>query len=200
MIASGGRRKKLEIPGENRFVEKGVYYCTICDAPLMVNKKVAVIGGGNAGLESVINLLPYANQIYLIEITGQLRGDKKTQEKAWQDEKISVLLNAKPLEILGNQFVMGLIYEDLISHDWRKIELDGIFVEIGSIPNSDFAKDLVETNPFGEIVVDPLSGRTSVKGIWAAGDVTSLPYKQNNIAMGDAVRATLNICDYLRRN
>jgi alkyl hydroperoxide reductase subunit F len=166
----------------------------------MVNKKVAVIGGGNAGLESVINLLPYANQIYLIEITGQLRGDKKTQEKAWQDEKIRVLLNAKPLEILGNQFVMGLIYEDLISHDWRKIELDSIFVEIGSIPNSDFAKDLVETNPFGEIVVDPLSGRTSVKGIWAAGDVTSLPYKQNNIAMGDAVRATLNICDYLRRN
>jgi NADH-dependent peroxiredoxin subunit F len=199
LIASGGRRRKLEIPGENSFVEKGVYYCTICDAPLMFDKKVAVIGGGNAGLESIINLLPYASQIYLMEITGQLRGDKKTQEKALQNEKIEVLLNAKALEILGNQFVTGLEYEDLTTHKRRKLELNGIFVEIGSMPNSEFAKDLVETNQYGEIVVDPLNGRTSVAGIWAAGDVTSLPYKQNNIAMGDAVRATLNICDYLMK-
>jgi alkyl hydroperoxide reductase subunit F len=200
LIASGGRRRKLEIPEEDKFCEKGVFYCTICDAPLMVNKKVAVIGGGNAGLESVIELLPYASQIYLIEITGQLRGDKKTQERALQNEKVRVLLNAKPLEILGNQFVTGLVYEDLTTQERRKIDLDGIFVEIGSIPNSEFAKDLLEINQCGEIVVDPLSGRTSVKGIWAAGDVTSLPYKQNNIAMGDAVRATLNICDYLMKN
>jgi len=200
LIASGGKRRKLEIPGENEFVEKGVYYCTICDAPLMVNKKVAVVGGGNAGLESVINLLPYASHIYLMEITGQLRGDKKTQERVLEDEKIKVLLNAKPLEILGNQFVTGLEYEDLTTHKREKIDLDGVFVEIGSVPNSEFAKDLVETNPYGEIVVDPLNGRTSVTGIWAAGDVTSLPYKQNNIAMGDAVRATLNICDHLMKD
>jgi alkyl hydroperoxide reductase subunit F len=200
LIASGGRRRKLGIPREDEFVEKGVYYCTICDAPLMVDKKVAVIGGGNAGLESVINLLPYASQIYLIEITGQLRGDKKTQEKALQNEKVRVLLNAKPLKILGNQFVKGLEYEDLTIHVQRKVDLDGVFVEIGSIPNSEFAKDLVEINPHGEIVVDPLNGRTKVEGIWAAGDVTSLPYKQNNIAMGDAVRATLNICDYLMKD
>jgi alkyl hydroperoxide reductase subunit F len=165
----------------------------------MVDKKVAVIGGGNAGLESVIYLLPYASQIYLIEITGQLGGDKKTREKALQDEKIRVLLNAKLLEILGNQSVTGLEYEDLTTQERRKIELDGVFVEIGSIPNSEFAKDLVEKNSHGEIIVDPLSGQTSVKGIWAAGDVTSLPYKQNNIAMGDAVRATLSICDYLMK-
>ena len=199
LIASGGRRKKLEIPGEDKFVEKGVYYCTICDAPLMVDRKVAVIGGGNAGLESVINLLPYASQIYLMEITNKLRGDKKTQEKALHNEKIKVLLNTKALEILGNQFVTGLEYEDLTTHERRKIELDGIFVEIGSAPNSGFAKDLVEINQFGEIVVDPLNGKTSLNGIWAAGDVTSLPYKQNNIAMGDAVRATLSICDYLMK-
>ena len=200
LIASGGRRRKLGIPREDEFIEKGVYYCTICDAPLMTNRKVAVIGGGNAGLESIINLLPYASQIYLMEITGQLRGSKKTQEKALQGDKTVVLLNTKPLEILGDQFVSGLIYEDLASHERRKIALEGIFVEIGSIPNSEFAKDLVETNQYGEIVVDPLSGRTSVTGIWAAGDVTSLPYKQNNIAMGDAVRATLNICDYLLKD
>jgi alkyl hydroperoxide reductase subunit F len=117
-----------------------------------------------------------------------------------QEGKILVLLNAKPLENLGNQFVSGLIYEYLTTHEKRNIELDGIFIEIGSIPNSEFAKDLVKTNPYGEIVVDPLSGRTNVKGILAARDVTSLPSKQNNIAMGDAVRATLNICDYLLKD
>jgi alkyl hydroperoxide reductase subunit F len=170
-----------------------------CDAPLMADKKVAVVGGGNAGLESVINLLPYASLIYLMEITDQLRGDKKTQERALQGEKVKVLLNARVLEIFGDQFVTGLAYEDLTTKEQRKIDLDGVFVEIGSIPNSEFAKDLVEINRFGEIDVDPLSGRTSQEGIWAAGDVTSLPYKQNNIAMGDAVRATLSICDYLMK-
>ena len=197
LIASGGRRRKLEIPGESEFIEKGVYYCTICDAPLMVNRDVAVIGGGNAGLESIINLLPYASQIYLMEITGQLRGDKRTQVKVLQNDKVRVLLNAQLLEILGDQFVTGLVYEDLTTHGQKTLELDGIFVEVGSLPNSEFAKDLVETNQYGEIVVDPLNGRTSIEGIWAAGDVTSLPYKQNNIAMGDAVRATLSICDHL---
>ena len=199
LIASGGRRRKLEIPGESEFIEKGVYYCTICDAPLMVNRDVAVIGGENAGLESVINLLPYASQIYLMEITGQLRGDKRTQVKVLQNDKVRVLLNAQLLEILGDQFATGLVYEDLTTHEQKTLELDGIFVEVGSLPNSEFAKDLVDTNQYGEIVVDPLNGRTSVEGIWAAGDVTSLPYKQNNIAMGDAVRATLSICDHLAK-
>jgi NADH-dependent peroxiredoxin subunit F len=110
------------------------------------------------------------------------------------------LLNVKPLEILGNQSVTGLVYEDLTTQERRRIELDVIFVVIGSIPNSEFAKDLVEINQCGEIVVNPLSGRTSLTGIWAARVVTCLPYKQNNIAMGVAVRATLNLCDYLIRN
>jgi NADH-dependent peroxiredoxin subunit F len=200
LIASGARRRKLEIPGEEKFLEKGVSYCTICDAPLMLDNKVAVIGGGNAGLEAVIDLLPYASHIYLLEITGQLGGEKKIREIALQHEKTSVLLHARPVEILGEKSVTGLMYEDLITKERKKLDLDGIFVAIGSIPNSEFAKDLVEVNTFGEIVVDPLSGRTSLTGIWAAGDVTSLPYKQNNIAMGDAVRATLNLRDYLVRN
>ena len=169
----------------------------ICDAPLMLDNKVAVIGGGNAGLEAVIDLLPYASHIYLLEITGQLGGEKKIRDIALQHEKTSILLHARPVEILGEQSVKGLMYEDLITKERKKLDLDGIFVAIGSIPNSEFAKDLVEVNTFGEIVVDPLSGRTSLTGIWAAGDVTSLPYKQNNIAMGDAVRATLNLRDYL---
>ncbi len=200
LIASGARRRKLEIPGEEKFLERGVSYCTTCDAPLMLDNKVAVVGGGNAGLEAVIDLLPYASQIYLLEITGQIRGEKKIRDLALQHEKTSVLLHAKPVEILGEQSVTSLVYEDLLSKERKKLELEAIFVAIGSIPNSEFAKNLVEVNTFGEIVVDPLSGRTSLTGIWAAGDVTSLPYKQNNIAMGDAVRATLNLRDYLLRS
>jgi NADH-dependent peroxiredoxin subunit F len=200
LIASGARRRKLEIPGEEKFLERGVSYCTTCDAPLMLDNKVAVIGGGNAGLDAVIDLLPYANQIYLMEITDQLRGEKKIRDLALQNDKTSVLLNARPVEILGEQSVTGLLYEDLLSKEAKKLELNAIFVAIGSIPNSEFARDLVEINNLGEIVVDPVSGRTSQTGIWAAGDVTSLPYKQNNIAMGDAIRATLNLRDYLIRN
>ncbi len=200
LIASGARRRKLEIPGEEKFLERGVSYCTICDAPLMLDNKVAVIGGGNAGLEAVIDLLPYASHIYLLEIAGQIGGEKKIREIVLQHEKTSVLLHARPVEILGEQSVKSLMYEDLITRGRKKLDLDGIFVAIGSIPNSEFAKDLVEVNKFDEIVVDPYSGRTSLTGIWAAGDVTSLPYKQNNIAMGDAVRATLNLRDYLIKN
>ena len=161
---------------------------------------MAVVGGGNAGLEAVIDLLPYASQIYLMEITGEIRGEKKIRDLALQHEKTSVLLHAKPVEILGDRAVTSLVYEDLLSKERQKLELEAIFVAIGSIPNSEFARDLVELNTFGEIVVDPLSGRTSLTGIWAAGDVTSLPYKQNNIAMGDAIRATLNLRDYFLRS
>jgi alkyl hydroperoxide reductase subunit F len=200
LIASGARRRKLEIPGEEKFLERGVSYCTTCDAPLMLDNKVAVVGGGNAGLEAVIDLLPYASQISLLEITGHLGGEKIIRDLALNNEKTAVLLLVKPVEILGAQAVTGLVYEDVLSKERKKLELEAIFIAIGSIPNSEFAKDLVETNTFGEIIVDPLSGRTSLIGIWAAGDVTSLPYKQNNIAMGDAVRATLNLRDYLLRS
>jgi NADH-dependent peroxiredoxin subunit F len=200
LIASGARRRKLAIPGEEKFLERGVSYCTTCDAPLMFDNKVAVIGGGNAGLDAVIDLLPYASQIYLMEITDQIRGEKKIRDMILHNDKTTVLLNAKPVEILGEKSVTGLVYEDVPSKGRRKLALEAIFVAIGSIPNSEFARDLVEVNTFGEIIVDPLSGRTSQTGIWAAGDVTSLPYKQNNIAMGDAVRALLNLRDYLLRS
>jgi alkyl hydroperoxide reductase subunit F len=200
LIASGARRRKLEIPGEEKFLERGVSYCTTCDAPLMLNNKVAVIGGGNAGLEAVIDLLPYASHIYLLEITDHLGGEKIIRDLALNNEKTKVLLHAKPVEILGAQAVTGLVHEDVLSKEHIKLELEAIFVAIGSIPSSEFAKNLVEVNTFGEIIVDPVSGRTSLTGIWAAGDVTSLPYKQNNIAMGDAVRATLNLRDYLLRS
>ncbi|PIR05980.1 pyridine nucleotide-disulfide oxidoreductase [Candidatus Jorgensenbacteria bacterium CG_4_10_14_0_8_um_filter_39_13] len=199
LIASGSRRRPLNVPGEKEFSGKGVFYCSICDAPLMKDKKVAVIGGGNAGLEAVGDLLPYASFIYLLEFTKILRADPLTQERFLKNEKVKVIFNVQVKEVFGEQFVQGLTYEDLNTGEEKKLELSGIFVEIGSLPNSEFVKNLVQIDKTEVIIVEPLSGKTSQEGIWAAGDVTNLPYKQNNIAMGDAIRAILNIYDYLNQ-
>ena len=196
LVASGSGRRKLGIPGERVYSGKGVFYCSICDAPLMNDKNVAVIGGGNAGLEAILDLIPYASKIYLMEVTDQLRGDKTTQEKVGNSGKVNMMFKVSPVEIIGEQFVNGIKYEDIVSREIKELAVDGIFIEIGSTPNSSFMKGLVDINKFGEIEVDPLSGKTSQDGIWAAGDVTMLPYKQNNTAIGDAVRAILNIYDH----
>lgn len=200
LVASGSRRRKLNISGEKEFEGKGVFYCSICDAPLMNNKNAAVIGGGNAGLEAVIDLLPYALKIYLLEYKDSLKGDIITQEKIKQSDKVQIITSAQTLEILGDNFVRGLKYKDLKSEEIRELKVDGIFVEIGAIPNSEIVKNLVETNQFGEIIVDPLTQKTSYPGIWAAGDVTNFPYKQNNIAVRDGIVAVLNIYDELNKN
>jgi alkyl hydroperoxide reductase subunit F len=197
LVASGSSRRRLNIEGEKEFSGNGVYYCSICDAPLMKGTDVVVIGGGNAGLEAVIDLIPYARKIYLMEVTDHLRADNTTREKALSSQKVRCLLEAKAKKITGNKSVMGLEYENLSSGKLEFLDIGGVFVEIGSVPNSNFLKGSAEMNPMGEIIVDPLSGKSSLEGIWAAGDVTSLPYNQNNIAMGDAIRAILNIYDYL---
>jgi len=200
LIASGSRRKKLDIPGEEKLDGKGVAYCSTCDAPVFKNKIVAVVGGGNAGLESVIDLLPYAAEIYLLEYSGSLKGDLITQEKVKNSPKAKIIAMAKSLEILGDDFVTGLKYEDRTSGEIKELKLDGVFVEIGSMPNADMVKDLVELNEFGEIIIDHKTQRTSCEGIWAAGDVSDVIYKQNNISVGDAIKAVLNIHEYLNKS
>ncbi|MGC9046984.1 MAG: NAD(P)/FAD-dependent oxidoreductase [Minisyncoccia bacterium] len=200
LITSGSRHRKLNIPGEDKFEGKGVFYCSSCDAPLLKNKKVAVIGGGNAGLEAVRDLLPYANQIYLLEHSDLLKGDLVTQELIKNNAKVKILLNAQAQEIIGENFVTALKYLDKKENQQKVLEIDGIFVEIGQTPNSDFVKNLVELNQYNEIVVDCTNQRTSKLGIWAAGDVTNVLYKQNNISVGDAIKAVLNIYDYLNTN
>ncbi|MCX7589756.1 MAG: FAD-dependent oxidoreductase [Patescibacteria group bacterium] len=200
LVASGSRRKKLNVPGEKEFEGKGVFYCSICDAPLLKNKVAAVIGGGNAGLEAVLDLLPYASNIYLLEFNDKLKGDEKTQEKIRLNSKVKIIFNAQTLEILGNQLVYGLKYRDRLNEQIKELKVDGIFVEIGAIPNSEMVKDLVHINNFGEILVDLQTQKTSYPGIWAAGDVTNRFYKQNNIAVGDAIVALLNINDELNKN
>ena len=199
LLATGSQRKKLGIPGEKEFNGRGVAYCSICDAPLFKGKEVAVVGGGNAGLEAVIDLLPYATKIYLFERIDKLKGDKVTQEKILAEPKVQPVMFVQAEAIEGNEFVTGIKYKDLKTGESKTIPVGGVFVEIGSIPSSDLVKDLVQLDSFGNIIVDHKTQQTSNPGIWAAGDVTDVLYKQNNISAGDAVKALLNIDEKLRK-
>lgn len=199
LITTGSHHKKLNIPGETELNGKGVVYCSTCDAPLFNNKDVVVVGGGNSGLEAVVDLFPYANKIYLLHRGEKLKGDPVTQEKIKANAKVDIILNAEIKNILGSQFVTGLKYLDKINNMEKTIEVEGVFVEVGSEPNSAIVKDLVAINDWGQIIIDHKTQKTSHPLIWAAGDVTDGLYKQNNISMGDAVKAVLNIYDYLNK-
>lgn len=199
LVASGSVRRKLGIPGEKELDGKGVVYCSTCDAPLFKGKDVAVVGGGNAGLEAAIDLFPYAGKIYLLELRPELKGDQVTQEKIRANQNVSVLTGAQALRITGRDFVDGLVYKDLKSGEERTLAVQGVFVEIGAVPNSGFVKDLVKTNALGEIIVDHLTEQTSHPRIWAVGDATDVRYKQNNISVGDGVKAALHIDEVLHK-
>lgn len=198
IVTSGSRRRKLGVPGEEEFNGKGVAYCSTCDAPIFAGQKVAVVGGGNAGLEAVQDLIPYASEIYLLEFGDAIKGDPVTFEQIKKSEKLKqVILNAETQEIIGNKFVSGLKYKDRKTNEEKTLEVAGVFVEIGAVPNSEFLGGLVEKNKYGEIVIDHKTSATSKEGIFAAGDVTDEMYKQNNISVGDAVKAALGAYMYL---
>lgn len=198
LLATGSVRRRLGVPGEREFEGKGVAYCSICDAPLFSDKEVAVVGGGNSGVEAVRDLIPYARHITLIHHGGELKGDPQTQEKVLKDrEKVAVVLNAETTAILGDRWVQGLRYRDVMSGVEHELTVGGVFVEIGLDPNSALVKDLVQVNERGEIVVDPNTQTTSRPGVWAAGDITDGRYRQNNISAGDAVKAVLHIYETL---
>lgn len=197
IVVSGGRRRRLGVPGEDAFDGKGVAYCSTCDAPIFNGKTVAVVGAGNAGLEAVIDLFPYADKIYLINRKSELAGDPLTQEEVKKSSKVTIINDSEVQEIMGDKFVTGLNYLDKTDNQVKKLEVGGVFVEIGSVPNSEFMKGLVEMNAGGEIIVDHKTGATSHPGIFAAGDVTDEIYKQNNISAGDGVAAALSAYNYL---
>lgn len=199
IVASGGRHRHLNVPGEEQFVGKGVVFCSTCDAPFFRNKKVVVVGGGNAGLEAVEDLLPYASEVLLIVRSGELKGDPVTQEKVLASPKVSVLFKQLTQEIFGENIVEGIRLKHAETGDEQTIALQGVFVEIGMVPNTDFVKDLVELNERGEIKVDARTGATSVPGIFATGDATDVPYKQNNISAGYGVVAALSAYDFVRK-
>ena len=199
IVASGARRRRLGVPGEDKFDGKGVAFCSTCDAPLFRDKKVVVIGGGNAGLEAVQDLFPYALEIYLVERGEVLRGDAKTVDEIKKNPKLKeVILNAQTVEVLGDTLVTGLKLKDLTTGQERLLEVGGIFVEIGSVPNSEMVKDLVQIDDHGQVMINFQHARTSHPGVFAAGDVTDDPYKQNNISAGDGVRAALAAYAYLQ--
>jgi len=196
-IGSGAHRRKLGVPGEKEFDAKGVAYCSTCDAPIFRDMDVAVVGGGNSGLEAVVDLIPYAKSIKLLERSDSLKGDQVTQDKIKESEKVEIMFNVETTEILGEKMVTGLKYKDASSGEEKTLNLQGVFVEVGSIANSEMVKGLVETNKYGEIVVDHKNSRTSQLGIWAGGDVTDDPFKQNNISAADGVKAALDAHNYL---
>src|SRR3989344_2509270 len=199
IVASGARRRKLGIPGEDKFGGKGVAYCSTCDAPLFKGKNVAVAGGGNAGLEAVQDLFKYANEIYLLEHGDVIRGDAKTLEEIKKNPRLKeIILNVDVTEILGDSFITGVKLKDSKTGSERVVEIGGLFVEIGSVPNSEMVKDLVQLDDHKQIMVNFQFARTSCPGVFAAGDVTDDPYKQNNISAGDGVRAALAAYAYIQ--
>lgn len=199
LIASGSRRRRLGVPGEDKLDGKGVSWCSTCDAPLFKGKDAAVIGVGNAGLEAARDLLSYAAKVYLINRTNEVKGDAATFEKIGKNPKVEVIMMAEIQEILGDKFVSGLKYLDKNTGEVKELKLGGVFVQIGSVPNVEFLGDLAEKNQWNEIAVNCVTQETSQPGIWAAGDATSGLYKQNNISAGDAIKAVLNIHEFLQK-
>jgi len=198
LVATGSSRRKLDAKGADRLEHKGLTYCATCDGPMFEGADVAVIGGGNAGFESAAQLLAYCDSVTLINRGDTFRADAITVEKVSQNPKFKTILNADILEVKGEKFVEGLLIKDRNNNEEKTLNVTGIFVEIGQIPNTDFIKDLVPLDKIGKIKIDPWTGKTETKGIWAAGDCTNILYHQNNIAAGDAVRALEDI--YLELN
>ncbi len=199
LIALGSGYKKLNIPGEKEFEGRGVFYCSICDAPLMSGKIAVVVGGGNSGLYAVLDLIPYAEKIYVLEYSDVFRADQVYIDKAKKSGRVEFITMAKISEIIGDKFVSNIKYEDRNNGEIKELKVGGVFVVIGYQPNSLLIKDIVEFNQQGKIIVNCKTQQTSCEGIWAAGDITDVLYGQINIAIGDAVKAVLNINDYLKK-
>ncbi|TSC70664.1 MAG: Alkyl hydroperoxide reductase [Parcubacteria group bacterium Gr01-1014_46] len=193
LIATGSTRRKLDIPGALEFDNKGLTYCASCDGPLFAGQDVVVVGGGNAALETSAQLLAYCKTVTLLNRSDKLKGDEVTIEKLKTHPNFKIILNAVPKEIKGDKFVNGIVYEDAISKETIELKVAAVFVEIGLIPTTYFAKNILELNSIGQIPTDPRNQKTKVPGIWAAGDCTDGLYHQNNIASGDGVRALEDI-------
>jgi alkyl hydroperoxide reductase subunit F len=193
LITTGSTRRKLEIPGAKEYEGKGIVYCASCDGPLYAGEDTVVIGGGNAALESAAQLLAYAKSVTLINRSEVLKADPVTIEAVVKDPKMKIVKNAIPKEIKGDQFVTSIIYTDATTNEDYEIKCAGVFVEIGLIPTTWFVDGLTEMTAIKQIKVDPRNQRTSVEGLWAAGDCTDGLFHQNNIAAGDAVKALEDI-------
>ena len=199
ILATGARWREMNVPGEQEYRGKGVAYCPHCDGPLFKGKRVAVIGGGNSGVEAAIDLAGIVGHVTLLEFDGQLRADAVLQRKLFSLPNVTVIVKALSTEVTGNgEKVNGLVYKDRDTDEVKRIDLDGIFVQIGLLPNTDWLKGTVNLSNRGEIEIDA-KGQTNVPGVFAAGDCTTVPYKQIVIAMGAGATASLAAFDHLIR-
>ncbi|MCP1496148.1 alkyl hydroperoxide reductase subunit F [Pseudomonas migulae] len=199
ILATGARWREMGVPGEQEYKAKGVCFCPHCDGPLFKGKRVAVIGGGNSGVEAAIDLAGIVSHVTLLEFDSKLRADAVLQRKLFSLPNVNVITSALTSEVKGDgQKVTGLVYKDRDSGEFNTVNLEGIFVQIGLLPNTDWLKGTVELSPRGEIIVDA-RGETSLPGVFAAGDVTTVPYKQIVIAVGEGAKASLSAFDHLIR-
>lgn len=192
LAAAGSHRRKLLVPGAEEFDNKGLTYCASCDGPLFAGKDVVVVGGGNAGFETAAQLLAYTNSVTLLHRNATFKAAPITVEKVLANPKMKAITEVTITEVKGDKMVSSIVYKDK-NGDEVELPTAGIFVEIGQIPTTDFIKDIVETTEYGQIVIDPWTQKTSLPGVWAAGDSTNIRYHQNNIAVGDAVKAIEDI-------
>lgn len=192
LIATGSKRRRLDVPGADDLEHKGLTYCASCDGPIFAGQDVAVIGGGNAAFETAAQLLAYTKSVTLINRSDSYRADPVTVEKVLSHENMTGIMNATPTKVSGEKFVSGMTYTDVDGAE-QELAVTGIFMEIGMIPNTDYVGDVVKLDAYGRVEIDPWTQQTATPGIWAAGDCTNIKYHQNNISAGDAVRALEDI-------
>lgn len=193
LVASGAGRRKLNVPGAEKFENKGVTYCASCDGPLFSGMDVAIVGGGNAGFETAAQLLAYTKSVTLLHRHEDFKADPVTVQKISNHPNMRIVRSAEPTEVHGEQFVTGLSYLDKVSGETKNLAVSGVFVEAGVIPNTTFLDTLLPLDAVKRVPIDPRNQRTSVEGVWAAGDCTDELYHQNNIAAGDGVKALEDI-------
>ncbi|MDD5627303.1 MAG: FAD-dependent oxidoreductase [Patescibacteria group bacterium] len=198
ILAMGKKPRPLNVPGEKEFQGKGVTYCATCDGPLFADKIVAIVGSGNSGLEAIIQMEKTANQVYLIEKESKCAGDPLLLDKIKAQAKTQILNNTEIMEIYGDNFVRGVKIKDSKTDAIKNLKIDGVFVEIGSVPSTELIKDLLELNKEGKIKIDRFC-QTSQKGIFACGDITDIPYEQIVIAAGEGAKAAISTFNYLAK-
>jgi thioredoxin-disulfide reductase len=199
IIATGADPRPLEAVGEKEFIGKGVGYCVTCDGPLFKNKAIAIVGGGNAGFEAALFMTNYASKIYVLEYGPQVKADQINQNEAKKSDKIEVITNVSVKEIKGSAFVESLIYQDNSSKENKTLQVEGVFIEIGTQPATSLVKGLVDFTKRDEIMVEAETFKTKTPGLFAAGDCNSGPYKQIVTAAGEGCKASLSVYDYLRK-
>ncbi len=198
LVTTGSHRRKLDAIGADIFEHKGLTYCASCDGPLFDGQDVAVIGGGNAGFESAAQLLAYCKSVTIIHKNPEFKADPVTVQTVLSDPKMRSIMNADIIEVKGEKFVSGLVYKDKTTGQNSELPVTGIFVEIGALPTTDFLSGLADLTPTGYVKVNALNQQTTCPGIWAAGDCTDGLYHQNNIAVGDAVKALEDIYVHIK--